>query len=71
MIKWRKSSHSGGGSDDACVEVARMTDGIGMRDSKTPDGERLGFTTREFSGLVTRIRRGELDVRQGAAGSVA
>lgn len=60
MIEWRKSSHSGGGNDDMCVEVAQLVDTIGVRDSKDPDGPRLGFSAREFAGLVTRIKRGEL-----------
>ncbi|MFI0371178.1 DUF397 domain-containing protein [Actinomadura sp. 1N219] len=59
MIKWRKSTHSGGGNDDACVELARLGGGIGVRDSKNPEGERLGFSSQEFSGLVARIKRGE------------
>lgn len=31
-VKWRKSSHSG--DANACVEVAHITDFIGIRDSK-------------------------------------
>ncbi|GAA4223590.1 hypothetical protein GCM10022254_01020 [Actinomadura meridiana] len=36
-LTWRKSSHS----DDyqgACVEVAEVTAGVAIRDSKDPDG---------------------------------
>ncbi|WP_433462768.1 DUF397 domain-containing protein [Spirillospora sp. CA-128828] len=62
MIEWRKSSRSGGVNDNACVEVARLGDGIGVRDSKAPDGPRLGFSSRDFGGLLTRIRTGELDL---------
>ena len=38
---WRKSSFSGGGNDNACVEVAFVTDSVAVRDSKNPDGPRL------------------------------
>ena len=61
MVTWRKSSRSGGMSDNACVEVAHLGSSIGVRDSKDPDGERLGFSSQEFGGLVARIRRGEFD----------
>ncbi|MFI0371179.1 DUF397 domain-containing protein [Actinomadura sp. 1N219] len=61
MVTWRKSSRSGGMSDNACVELARLGDGVGVRDSKDPHGPRLGFGSREFGGLVARIRRGEFD----------
>ena len=40
-LTWRKSSHSGtqGGSD--CVELARIGEAVGIRDSKDPDGPKL------------------------------
>ncbi|MFD0688836.1 DUF397 domain-containing protein [Actinomadura fibrosa] len=60
MITWRKSTYSGGGNDDACVEVAWLGDRVGVRDSKDPAGARLGFAPREFGDLVARIRNGEL-----------
>ncbi|MEU8123348.1 DUF397 domain-containing protein [Spirillospora sp. NPDC049024] len=34
MTEWRKSSRSGGVNDNACVELARLDDRVGMRDSK-------------------------------------
>ncbi|WP_026401028.1 DUF397 domain-containing protein [Actinomadura rifamycini] len=61
-IEWRKSSRSGGMSDNACVELAPLQDDIvAVRDSKDPDGPRLGFARREFGGLLDRIRRGDFD----------
>ncbi|WP_439679266.1 DUF397 domain-containing protein [Embleya sp. MST-111070] len=33
---WRKSSHSGG-SGGECVEVAHLTNVVGVRDSKIPE----------------------------------
>ncbi|GAA2253290.1 DUF397 domain-containing protein [Actinomadura luteofluorescens] len=60
MINWRKSSRSGGGNDDACVELAEMGGRVWVRDSKDPDGERLAFGREAFSGLLERVKRGEL-----------
>ncbi|TDC53693.1 DUF397 domain-containing protein [Actinomadura sp. KC345] len=60
MIDWRKSSRSGGGNDDACVELAELADRVWVRDSKDPDGERLAFGRDAFAGLLERVKRGEL-----------
>lgn len=38
MINWRKSSRSGGGNDDACVELAESGGRLWVRDSKDPEG---------------------------------
>ena len=35
-LVWRKSSHSGGGTNDACVEIAFTGPTIAIRDSKNP-----------------------------------
>jgi hypothetical protein len=60
MIAWRKSSYTGGGNDEACVEVAELANVIWVRDSKDPDGGRLEFRRAAFAGLVSRVKRGEL-----------
>lgn len=62
MISWRKSSHSGGGGSGGqdCVEVARIGGGIGVRDSKDPDGGRLHLTAARWRELTRRIRAGEI-----------
>ncbi|MFC4911937.1 DUF397 domain-containing protein [Actinomadura gamaensis] len=62
MSRWRKSRYSGGGNDDACVEVARVVVGGGVRDSRDPDGPRLAVPLASFGGLLARVRRGELDL---------
>lgn len=66
MIKWRKSSYTGTGNDDVCVEVADLGGNIGVRDSKDPDGPRLGLSSQDFGGLLVRIRRGEFDLGEGS-----
>ncbi|QFG20791.1 DUF397 domain-containing protein [Actinomadura sp. WMMB 499] len=63
MIVWRRGSHSGGGHDDACVEVADLGRLVGVRDSKDPDGPRLDVGPREFGRFVARVRAGEFDRR--------
>jgi hypothetical protein len=60
VIDWRKSSYTGGGNDNACVEVAGLTDGVLVRDSKNPEGGRLEFGRAAFGRLLARVKRGEL-----------
>ncbi|MDL4772130.1 MULTISPECIES: DUF397 domain-containing protein [Thermomonosporaceae] len=59
MTEWRKSSYTGGGNDDACVELAKLAGGVWVRDSKDPEGERLEFGRASFAGLLVRVKRGE------------
>lgn len=60
MIKWRKSSYTGGGNDNVCVEVAPVANGIWVRDSKDPEGGRLELRREQFAGLLARLKRGDL-----------
>ncbi|MDL4775618.1 MULTISPECIES: DUF397 domain-containing protein [Thermomonosporaceae] len=62
ITAWRKSSHSGSTTDEACVELAGLVEGVGVRDSKDPDGGRLAVSGAGFAGLVGRIKRGVLDL---------
>nr|WP_285702216.1 DUF397 domain-containing protein [Actinomadura sp. NBRC 104412] len=41
MTKWRKSSYSGSEGGGECVELARIGDAVGVRDSKDPNGPKL------------------------------
>jgi hypothetical protein len=58
-IRWRKSSYSGSANDDVCVELGRLAPeaGIGLRDSKDPDGGHLSLTVAEFAALLDGIKR--------------
>ncbi|MEU4739585.1 DUF397 domain-containing protein [Actinosynnema sp. NPDC023658] len=40
---WRKSSYSGDGNNDNCVEVAFSAPAVGVRDSKKRDAGSLVF----------------------------
>lgn len=64
MNEWRKSSYTGGGNDEACVELARLRGRVAVRDSKDAGGGRLEFRREEFARLVTRVKRGELGLEQ-------
>ncbi|SEG73940.1 protein of unknown function [Thermomonospora echinospora] len=63
MITWRKSSYSGSTSTQSdCVELTRLTGGIGVRDSKTPKARHLSLSLQSFATLVARVKRDELSV---------
>ncbi|MBB5778537.1 DUF397 domain-containing protein [Nonomuraea jabiensis] len=58
---WRKSTRSGpdGGN---CVEVAELSGGRrGVRDSKSPTGPALVFTSGEWDAFINGVRNGEFD----------
>lgn len=55
---WRKSSYS---HHEACVTVAQLPDGIGVRDSKQPDAGTLVLSRQQFAGWLAGIRAGEFD----------
>jgi hypothetical protein len=61
MITWRKSSHSGGGGSGGqdCVEIARLAESIGIRDSKSPDAGHLSISRAAFTHLITRTKRAD------------
>ncbi|WP_067793425.1 DUF397 domain-containing protein [Actinomadura formosensis] len=64
MTIWRKSSHSGSGGigGQECVEVAGLSGGIGIRDSKAPDGGHLTLTPRAFTALIHRAKQDKLNL---------
>ncbi|MEV5384121.1 DUF397 domain-containing protein [Streptomyces sp. NPDC052721] len=53
---WQKSSFSGGGQGDACVEVAHLGTRISIRDSKVPTRATLTFPARAFSAFVEALK---------------
>ncbi len=56
---WRKSVKTQ--NNGACVEVARVGQVIGVRDSKHPDGPVLAFTVAEFEAFLDGAHKGEFD----------
>jgi hypothetical protein len=59
IVKWRKSTYTGGANDNQCVELGRLAPGvgIGVRDSKDPDGGRLTLSPAQFAHLIEQIKQ--------------
>lgn len=55
-VTWRKAQRSNdqGGS---CVELAGLPEGVGVRDSKDPDGPHLIFAPTAFRALVADLKQ--------------
>jgi hypothetical protein len=51
---WRKSTHS---FHDTCVEVAKPTGRLAVRDSTDPDGPQLAFAGGDWDRFLARVRR--------------
>ncbi|WP_239346586.1 MULTISPECIES: DUF397 domain-containing protein [unclassified Frankia] len=60
-LEWRKSSYSNGAGGE-CVEIAPLSEGIAIRDSKDPDGAILTFTRAEWLAFLAGARGGEFDL---------
>ncbi|MFI2202445.1 DUF397 domain-containing protein [Streptomyces sp. NPDC020192] len=55
-IRWRKSSYSGGGDGNTCVEVADFDTHIAIRDSKAPARATLAFPAGSFILFVEALK---------------
>ncbi|WP_405870222.1 MULTISPECIES: DUF397 domain-containing protein [unclassified Streptomyces] len=53
---WRKSSFSGGGEGNACVEIADLHTRVAIRDSKAPAQGTLSFPLGAFTALIKAIQ---------------
>ncbi|GEC07202.1 hypothetical protein SSP24_48570 [Streptomyces spinoverrucosus] len=53
---WRKSSYSGPGDGNDCVEVANLRTRIAIRDSKAPTQARLSFPADAFTAFVEALK---------------
>ncbi|XVQ87881.1 DUF397 domain-containing protein [Microbispora siamensis] len=58
---WHKAARSNTVGNQ-CVEVARLRDGVAVRDSKDPQGPRLMFTPGEWEAFVEGVKGGEFDL---------
>ncbi|ARP74334.1 DUF397 domain-containing protein [Streptomyces pluripotens] len=54
---WKKSSFSGGGEGNDCVEVADLDTRIAVRDSKAPDRATLTFPAAAFAPFIEALKR--------------
>lgn len=53
---WQKSSYSGSGDGNACVEIASRLTHIAVRDSKAPARAILSFPTRTFTTFIEALK---------------
>lgn len=57
MENWRKSSYSGPGDGNECVEIANAAPTrISVRDSKTPTRPTLSFTASVFAVFLDALK---------------
>jgi hypothetical protein len=56
---WRKSTKSQ--QSGQCVELAKVNDLIGVRDSKDPNGSVLVFTVEEIAAFLDGAIKGEFN----------
>jgi hypothetical protein len=55
-VQWRKSSYSGGGEGNDCVEIANLHTQIAIRDSKDPSRGVLSFPAEPFTALIKALQ---------------
>ncbi|WP_329536413.1 DUF397 domain-containing protein [Streptomyces sp. NBC_01450] len=65
--RWRKSSYSGGGDGNSCVEIANRHTHIAIRDSKTPARATLTIPTGAFAPFIEALRTDFARFRGGTA----
>ncbi|MEU0742583.1 DUF397 domain-containing protein [Streptomyces sp. NPDC006134] len=54
--RWRKSSYSGGGEGNDCVEIADLGTRIAVRDSKRPAHGPLTLSAPAFTAFVAALK---------------
>ncbi|MFB7929310.1 DUF397 domain-containing protein [Streptomyces sp. NPDC056039] len=55
-LRWRKSTYSGGGEGDTCVEIASLPTRIAIRDSKAPSQGTLSVLPDTFTTFVEALK---------------
>ncbi|MEW1827958.1 DUF397 domain-containing protein [Streptomyces sp. NPDC088196] len=55
--RWRKSSYSGAGDGNSCVETANRLTRIAIRDSKAPARVTLTFPAEAFTAFIDRLAK--------------
>ncbi|MCZ9352936.1 DUF397 domain-containing protein [Streptomyces mutabilis] len=56
MDNWRKSSYSGPGDGNECVEIATSTTCVAVRDSKHPTRATLSFPPEAFALFLQALK---------------
>jgi hypothetical protein len=57
-LRWQRSSYC---SNGGCVEVARESRTVHVRDTHDPEGDRLVLSVEAWREFIGRIKRGDLD----------
>ncbi|MFC5674430.1 DUF397 domain-containing protein [Streptomyces incanus] len=57
-LRWRKSSFSGGGDGNTCVETATPPTRIAVRDSKRPSHEPFSVPASAFAHFIASLKSG-------------
>ncbi|CAL9467917.1 DUF397 domain-containing protein [Streptomyces sp. enrichment culture] len=60
---WKKSSYSGGGEGNACVEIAHRYPHTAVRDSKIPTRAALTFPAPAFGTFLAALKADAEDNR--------
>ncbi|MFF7098219.1 DUF397 domain-containing protein [Streptomyces rubradiris] len=55
-VRWRKSSYSGGGEGNDCVEVADLHPRVSIRDSKALSRASLTFPAAAFVPFIEALK---------------
>ncbi|WP_405840256.1 DUF397 domain-containing protein [Streptomyces sp. NBC_01518] len=55
MDNWRKSSYSGEGDGNSCVEIANTPTHVAVRDTKTPSRATLTFPAPAFTTFIEAL----------------
>ncbi|MCX2926354.1 DUF397 domain-containing protein [Streptomyces sp. NEAU-W12] len=55
-LRWRKSSFSGGGDGNTCVEIAPLRTRVAIRDSKNPSRGTVTIPVGSFTALVQSLK---------------
>ncbi|WP_345668766.1 DUF397 domain-containing protein [Streptomyces similanensis] len=55
--RWHKSTYSGGGDGDTCVEIAALPARIAIRDSKAPARAVLSVPAASFASFIESVKR--------------
>ncbi|MFE1800763.1 DUF397 domain-containing protein [Streptomyces sp. NPDC059517] len=56
-LRWQRSTYSGGGEGNTCVEIATSPGTIHLRESDSP-GVELTTTTRPLAHLIRGVKAG-------------
>jgi hypothetical protein len=57
LTHWRKSSYSGGGEGNDCVEIADLGTHIAVRDSKAPSQGTLSLPAPAFATFIDALKQ--------------